>query len=269
MAFVLDPALPLHDALRAAATTELGQTLQRVRGASADDVHETRKSIKKLRAWLRLLRRPLGRQFRLIDTLLRDAGRGLSARRDADVARQTLQRLLRGRRLALSEFRALDSTLETLRPADDADALGAARAEPLLSTVMIYIAGCDIAADAAQLHQWLAASRRDCRRGLRAARSAGTSAALHDWRKQVKYYGYQCALLAPLQPEAGKQLPQIKSLGEALGLHHDFHALGERLERCPAGRLGELLRLRAREAIQARMADLSATALRRGARLFD
>ena len=55
----------------------------------AQRVHGARKRIKMLRAIMRLLRGPLGDRFGDVNRLLRDAGRALSASRDAEVVRNT------------------------------------------------------------------------------------------------------------------------------------------------------------------------------------
>lgn len=268
MTFALDPQRPLGEALRRAALDELDGATQHLRGddVGADDIHEMRKSAKKLRAWLRLLRPELGERYAILNGLLRDASRRLSARRDADVARQTLLRLRRGRRLTASQFQQLDAALAQLRPpVVDADALADARR--LLKAACVYLADFDAAFDVETLGARLAQSRARCVRGLRRSRTTRSPEDLHAWRKQVKYYGYQCALVAPVLPQAAAPTRALKALGETLGLHHDFHAFAERLENAPA-KLGELLKLRARQIAQVRMDQLGARAVAQGERLF-
>lgn len=268
MTFALDPQRPLGEALRCAALDELDSATQHLRGddVDADDIHEMRKSAKKLRAWLRLLRPELGERYAILNGLLRDASRRLSARRDADVARQTLLRLRRGRRLTASQFQQLDVALAHLRPpAVDADALADARR--LLKAARVYLADFEAAFDHKTLGARLAQTRTRCVRGLRRSRTTRSPEDLHAWRKQVKYYGYQCALVAPVLPEAAAPTRALKALGETLGLHHDFHSFVQRLERAPA-KLGELLKLRARQIAQARMDHLCARAIAQGEQLF-
>ena len=70
--------------------TEDGQTL------SETDVHEARKALKRLRALTRLLEDELGEQlFARENAVLREAGRRLSAARDAEVMVATLEDLMR------------------------------------------------------------------------------------------------------------------------------------------------------------------------------
>lgn len=268
MTFALDPQRPLGEALCRAALDELERATQRLRGddVDKDDIHEIRKSGKKLRAWLRLLRPELGERYAIVNGLLRDAGRRLSARRDADVARQTLVRLRRGRRLTASQFQQFDAALANLRPPPlEADALADAR--HLLKAARVYLADFTPVIDIGTLGTRVAENRACCLHGLRRARATRSPEDLHAWRKRVKYYGYQCALVGPVLAEAAAPAAALKTLGETLGLHHDFHAFAERLERAPTT-LGELLKLRARQIARARMDQLCARAIAQGERLF-
>lgn len=80
------------------AAEELGGVLKGLRGGLAEGdgsaVHDTRKRFEKLRAVHRLVRGDLGRKsYREANLLLRDAGRGLSGLRDAQVLVETLEAL--------------------------------------------------------------------------------------------------------------------------------------------------------------------------------
>ncbi len=91
-----------------------------------DAVHAARKDLKKLRALLRLARAGLGEEtFVRENTALRDAGRALSAMRDAQVLVQAFDGL-RGE----ASGRIAPETAETIRRqlADDVRATGAALA---------------------------------------------------------------------------------------------------------------------------------------------
>lgn len=270
MTFALDPRQLLDRALQAAALAELDRALARLECAAPgrEDIHDARKSSKKLRAWLRLLKPSLKRRYRLVDGLLRDGARHLAARRDIEVAGQTLLRLRRGRHLTAAEFRMLERALARLHPpSSDARDIDAARA--LYTAARVYLAEAAPAADIAQLRKRLACSQAKCRRGLRRASASRAADDLHAWRKQIKYYGYQCALVAPVIPEALSPVVALKSLGEILGLHHDFHLLGEHLERCPPQTLPAALRQHAQERVRQRMDRLARDAIRLGEVLFE
>ena len=110
MAFRLSRRGPPTDDARRLADDELGSAIDRLSdaGAAAElRVHGARKSIKRVRALLRLVRAslPAGR-FRQHNAALRDAARGLSAARDAAVALTTFDALVPAPDALLAAVRA-------------------------------------------------------------------------------------------------------------------------------------------------------------------
>jgi len=273
MGFAVDPHLAPGAALRQVAERELDQALACLREPAPETIHQARKSLKKLRAWLRLLRGELGSHYVLLNRLLRDAGRSLSGQRDADVALQTLRRLRLGRQLTAPQYQTLRTLLSRDRPSGDA-AVAASRARRLMKAARLYFDELDLRTIDDEtgdltLRRHLRNQRMRCRRQLHRVGARPRAETLHDWRKQVKYLGYQHGLLAPRLRDAGDDVAALKALGETLGLHHDFHALAQRLERCAHHRdADQLVLLRARELIQQRLTGLSDTALRQGQALF-
>src|SRR5690348_1990177 len=89
MSYVLDPGEPLGDGLRRILMEETLGAAQGLEQASEstwiEAVHEARKSVKKSRAIVRLVRRPLGALSGEVNANLRDIGRDLSEVRDANV----------------------------------------------------------------------------------------------------------------------------------------------------------------------------------------
>ncbi|TJY65225.1 CHAD domain-containing protein [Sinimarinibacterium sp. CAU 1509] len=274
MGFSVDPRLTPGAALHQAARRELDLALAGLREPSAETVHQARKSLKKLRAWLRLLRGELATHYVLLNRLLRDAGRSLSGQRDAVVALQTLRRLRLGRQLTQPQYHALRSLLSRQIEASDLSA-AASRSRQLMKAARLYLDDIDLGsldADSGDLtlRRHLRNQHSRCRRQLQRVGARPQAELLHNWRKQVKYLGYQHGLLAPRLREAGADVGALKALGETLGLHHDFHALAQRLERCAQQRdADQLVLLRSRELIQQRLSSLSDTALRQGHALFD
>ena len=73
----------------------LGELTGDHRGARDEAVHEARKSLKKVRAVLRLVRPVVGEKgYRRENTCFRDAGRPLSVARDAQILVQTVEQLI-------------------------------------------------------------------------------------------------------------------------------------------------------------------------------
>src|SRR5262245_16918299 len=95
MTFTLTSKGSLGESLGLVAAGEIGSLLDGGSESRLDErVHETRKSIKRLRALLRLYRGALGHAlFGLEDSRLRELGRSLGGARDAVALRESLERL--------------------------------------------------------------------------------------------------------------------------------------------------------------------------------
>ena len=96
MAYRLKLKEPLTKGVRRIAGEQLGNAAARLEGGSNPEtsVHEARKSLKRTRALLRLVRPGLGEaDFRKANARLRDIARSLSAARDRDVVRALLKGL--------------------------------------------------------------------------------------------------------------------------------------------------------------------------------
>src|SRR5512138_742089 len=97
MAYRLKLKEPLLKGVRRIAGEQLGNAAARLKSDSDIEtcIHEARKSLKRTRALLRLVRPGLGdARFREANARLRDIARGLSAARDRDVVRALLTGLL-------------------------------------------------------------------------------------------------------------------------------------------------------------------------------
>jgi CHAD domain-containing protein len=239
-------------------------------------VHEARKSVKKLRALLRLARRELGEEtYARENAALRDAGRRLSDTRDADVMLQTFDGLADRAVGHLPQ-----TTLTRIRAA-----LGGRRrrAGPATLRRLAGVVAQELAAARDRSEDWHL-ERDDWRlvaRGLVRAYSRGATALprsgstpaveeLHDWRKRVKDLWYHTRLLKPIWPgvlEATAE--EAHRLSELLGDDHDLAVLRERLTTDPAftealpADLGPLI-----EVIDARRAELLDQARLVGRRLY-
>jgi CHAD domain-containing protein len=269
MAFVLDPHQPLQAALIEAARAECACAEAAFLEPTPPHVHAGRKSIKRLRAWLRLLRPQLGERYALIDRLLRDSALQLGGRRDADVARETLLGLRRARQLDAAQYAALQPMLRAAPPRDaQHDSCAEQRALSLLRATATYIDTLSLPAiDEATLRAGLEKVRLRCRREYRRARRKPDAEALHDWRKWVKHLGTLVQLLGSRLGDCGSDAGALKDLADALGRHHDLVQLLHRLE---AAGLGQqpLLHLRLRDAVARRQQTLEQRVLRRGALLL-
>jgi len=262
-AFELDPRLPPARAVRSAAQAQFDRALAALARGVAGAVHDTRKVCKKLRALLRLIRPLLGRAYLAENARLRDAGRVLSQGREASVLVETADRLFgadAGLEPLARRIREWPHP-ETAVPFEEARQLleiGRQRAGewPIrkLST--------------GQLMVGLLAGYRRARRAWQGARRSPTPLALHEWRKQAKYHGYQAALLSRLWPDARTRVHRLKKLSDLLGEHHDLHVLAMLLRRRKAD-VGSPERLpAARKRIRDAQAECTREALALGKLLF-
>ncbi|HYI11374.1 MAG TPA: CHAD domain-containing protein [Thermoanaerobaculia bacterium] len=186
----------------------------------AERIHEARKRFKETRAVLRLVREPLGAAYAVENAWYRDAGRKLSATRDADamleaLAKLDLPRAIRYRiRRRLQAHRAKTPPLDGLI-AETVDQLTVAQARvalwPRLDDSFDTLAGGLL---------------RIYREGRRSMRTASTPAEMHEWRKRVKMHWYHVQLLREMWPSMMKTYAGVThDLSDVLGDHHDLHVL--------------------------------------------
>jgi hypothetical protein len=302
--FALLPGeLPVHG-LRRMALGQLDLAIDLLSEGPPDEraVHETRKSLKRLRALVRMLRHELGEEvFARENTALREAGRRLSGARDAEVMVSSLDRLMRrhprrlGRRGGVKRLR---KALERERKATAASALDEAMRAHVLG---------DLRAIRHRITAWQLAGtpgvqpvERDLkriyddgrRRMRRAARGKGNRVrAMHEWRKRVKDLRYAAEMLERADPSERKSARRRREsedagarrlsrlarradrLGEALGEDHDLAMLAQRIgaSHSPGAqreRLGRRNRRSILRLIARRRRKLRSQSLREGARLY-
>lgn len=255
-------------ALRRIAREEAEGALALAQGGGdlAPRVHGMRKTVKKLRGLLRLVR-PVLPQARAENEVLRDAGRGLSDLRDAAVQLATLERLAEG--MPEERRRRLLHPFEEAARRQDAEA--APRLLPAFAAAMASLRdrcegwhprreGWDA------IEPGLAATWAAARAAQRAALADPGPEALHEWRKRVKDHWYQARLLRPLWPQMmDPHVAAADELGDLLGQVNDLAVLRDRLQAAP---LEEGLRSEARHLADHRHAALMGAAVPLGRRLL-
>lgn len=182
-------------------------------------VHEARKRFKESRALLRMVREPLGEHFDGESAWYRDAGRELSAARDADAILEALERL----ELPRDVHDKIARALKQRRDHPPLHALIAHTAEQLViaQARIILWPRLDDSFDTIA-----GGLRRTYRDGRRAMKSARTDAELHEWRKLAKTHWYHVQLLRDIWPSMMKAYDDVlDELSHALGDHHDLHVL--------------------------------------------
>lgn len=271
MAWRFHPGEPLRDEFSRLALEEVerARALLKSGGAPGDQaVHQARRSFKKLRALVRLARPSLGASFARENHRWRDAGRLLSASRDAVVLLGSFDRMAEQVGLSGNEAGALRERLSATEPFT---AIRPDRADPLpeilasLEKAKRDVPRLDWPGDLKALSRGLRDSQSRLKRSWKAARREGDSETLHDWRKRVKDTASHLGLFrSALSPELKESRNAARALGEMLGEEHDLALLcaGLSPDTLPAGlrdSASDLL-----EAIGARRASLRDEALRSG-----
>jgi CHAD domain-containing protein len=210
--------------------------------------HETRKAIKRVRALIRVCRDELGEHaYRRHNVALREAGRHLSAARDAQVALDTFEHVvseLPAKRAQTRSVMAMRTLLHAQRDLAVTEALADEGSHvAALSQLREVRRGlaCSLQGERPREHARggrLAPVRpgveRIYTRGRRRLKEAGKGkdpARLHELRKRVKDLRYAAEMLRI--EGSSKRLAKLASaadvVGESLGDEHDLVVLSERV----------------------------------------
>jgi len=241
--FQLDPDLDVPSAVRAVALAEL-DALQALLDSSEpvhEQVHELRKTCKRVRGLVRLTRGASEALHQRENARYRDLARTVAQHREAGAAVETwddlLQPLLDGVvRPELLHLMRQDLVQRRDSLADDARAR-LVQARPVLDRARQAIADWTLPDHGFDtLSGGLRKSLKRARRRMQQAQDHPTAPLLHTWRKRVKYHRYHCSLLQPLYPGALQaRRDQTKALTDLLGDHHDLQDFRELLPQLPGG----------------------------------
>jgi len=242
MAFQLQPEQSLRKSVRRIVRKQMDAVLEELngehKGPRDEAVHKARKSLKKIRAVLRLVRPVIGgKQYRQENTCFRDSGRPLTEVRDARILVETLDKLAQHFQEHLAR-RSLDGVRKALQ-----ENLRAVRKRVLDEQNAFVTVGETVRQARERVKGWADVPDRwsSVGKGLkdvyRQARAAFTEAAadptvenLHEWRKQAKYLRYQLEVLRPLWPERMEELAtEADRMGDLLGDDHDLAVLRQML----------------------------------------
>lgn len=195
-------------------------------------VHDARRSLKRLRAMLRLVRPALGETwFKQSNRQLARLGQRLALSRDLDVMVMTLSKLENGSRGlpkpvadrlrgAVARSRSKADGSSGPRGADRSLGRALQRAQTLFAIERLR--GLAFEHVAVGLEQ----SFRKARRTFREAYKAETDEAFHNWRKATQAHWRHMQLLARGWPESiGARAAEAKELSRLLGEDHDLSVL--------------------------------------------
>ena len=240
-------------------------------------VHDVRKSLKKLRALLRLVRPVTGRRiYQRENACFRESGRPLAEIRDAKILIETLDSVVRDEPLSEEERWAVDELRESL-----VDRLSALHLELRHGDVVLTIHG-DLAAAWKRVKNWSDVPERwrTIGRGLeatyaaaatarQAASAAGTMESLHEWRKQVRYVHEQLTFVRFLDRFRVKQLgSQADQINTLLGTTRDLSLLAQAIETHSTLEVLPELKSRLIEQVRRKRSEAVEDALRMGEAFF-
>lgn len=207
-------------------------SLRRTGEARRDvSIHDARKSVKKLRALLRLVAHEQPkRTARAENARLREAGRRLSELRDAQAVTEAFAKVSADLNLPADLIRLAAETLEERKRT----LLASANAPAVMREVSAELQAAAREASVSKLrgdgYSLIETGiKRVYKRGRRAraaAKAQGTAEAFHEWRKSVKGHWYHARLLAELKSERwGERAEQLKTLEGLLGDDHNLAVL--------------------------------------------
>ena len=216
---------------------EADSALNQVNGAPQPDpetaIHEARKSVKKLRALLRLISTHLPRSvYKRENSHLRDVGRRLYELRDAEAVIEAFDKVSGDLHLTPAVLTAAQERLaENKRQIEDR-----VDREDVFQEVAEAITECRnrltklrLSPDGFPLLE--AGLQRTYKQGRKAkahARKKETPEAFHDWRKRVKDHWYHARLLSEVGSEDwSRRLQRLKELEGLLGDDHNLVVLSE------------------------------------------
>jgi CHAD domain-containing protein len=233
MAFSLDPAMPMTEAVRRVACSELDTAYAAL--ASPPDrhrgVHDSRKCLKRLRSLLLLIQPGLPEPvFLSLSDRLRAIARGLAPARDAHALLDAIDKLddphgesdatpIRALRAWLHRRRqAAERSLESNTASDAMRGLIGLR--PAMAGLAVY------PDDFGPIAKGLRESYRGGRKAFASAVASGSDEDFHEWRKTLQHHWRQMQLLTPCWPsELSARVDASRALSQTLGDDHDIALL--------------------------------------------
>jgi CHAD domain-containing protein len=257
--------------LKRVAAGRVEKALERLREEEdrAKAVHGARKDLKKLRTVLRLVKDELpSALYKEEGQRYRDAGRALSAARDATVRLETLELLVEaGGELPVEAIETWRAILDRDREAAANVAADEGAVVELLEAGLTSIRQWPLAGDSwRRIGASVKRTYRRGRRGMRAAERDSSEDNLHSWRKRAKDLWYEFTLLTVAWPHPLEALAdEAHRLTELLGDHHDLALLREDLHE---RRLGDEETRKLQAVIDQEQERLTAEAFDLGRRLY-
>jgi CHAD domain-containing protein len=235
MAFELKHRKDIEVRLTKLARKELRDTVRALTtsppASYGEAVHESRKSVKKVRAVAALLEQTGAKPPRKDRKRLKSAARALSRLRDSAVIVESLERVRRRYPKQLSEHtygilrRALVRARDQQKARAEQEDVPAKAAERLAKTRRSIKSWKSPSIHVDAMVAAIAASYRRSRRAMQQSRATEQSATFHTWRKELKTLWYQLRLAQPLLAGSAPLVADLKRLETELGDDHNLVVL--------------------------------------------
>ena len=235
MGYCFQAGEAIPDGLRRIVTEEIDRAIAELSGAGGEvSIHEARKSIKRIRALLRLRRPALGARYAGENRVFRDIGRALSPIRDASALIGTAESLSEDYgREELSPVCAAIAQIKSEREQDSAPDVQSLvrRLKAARQRVNCWPKGTD---SFSKIGEGLGRVYKAGKKTFTAALDEGSGESFHSWRKSAKYLMYQMKLISPASPSQLKKMEGVlDELQEALGDDHNLTVLAQLAEDNP------------------------------------
>lgn len=283
MAAKIQPSLHPHEPTAAGLARIVGElvngAVNRIDHPTADraeDIHQIRVSIKRLRAVLLLLRPVVSEvAYERENARLRDAGQRLAGSRDAAVARKTLLALADSA-TGRNEREAFAKVLNAFRTTVEPPAASAQHAALRKVAAALRESGERIPRLRLSAKGWkaigsgLEAVYRAGRKRMRRAYASGDDVAFHRWRIRGKNLFYQLEMLAPIWPaRLCESVGRLKKLQRKIGDDHDLAVVKAVLEDAPDTFGGACATRRVLDCAKRRSRKLRKASRKLGKKIYD
>jgi len=276
MAFRFKLAEPFEDGVKRIAREQIERAQSQLKGSgdAVVAVHETRKSLKRLRALVRLIRPAIGDSaFREENARLREIGAGLSGTRDRHVLLETVAKLEANSSLGKKGLgQVLRDVLQVTNGREDPAAEVAAMKQALsrLAEAKKRFAHLQLEGkDFGIVGPGLEASYRRARRAFRQAYAEPSDEHFHEWRKGAQQHWRHMGLLSRAWSGClNARVAEARALSQLLGDDHDLAMLVAYVHSERGGEFGAAQAAAIEKVARQRQEELRAVAHPRGVRLF-
>ena len=277
MAYRLKPGRQISPSVRDVGRDQIDRVLAQFSSKTSRGtaVHEARKSMKRLRALLHLVKPAMPKgSFAVSEARLKKIGRSLSGARDAQAMLETVRKL--EAHDGSAKVKQVTAALRAKLQAECAEAehgltgAGIKQLRKLLNEAKAGFAEMSLEPDDfSVVAVTLERDYRKARHAFSQAYRLRTDEAFHDWRKRVQRHWRQLLLVTPSWPKAIRPHAALaRNVSEALGEDHDLAVLAARVK-AEADQLGDRNQIEAYIALcRTRQAELRRIAHELGTRLL-